>query len=287
MERVKPYIILTLIAAGIVASTGCAHRHVVLICGDKADTGFTEFWCDTARMYNIFRASGVPDSRIHVLYGDGDDWVCPANPAHNHVSKITDHPATTASVSSVFNGLSKSVRKRDKLIVWTFDHGASDGSLCLRDGNMSPATFAGLVGGINCKAKVFLMQQCFSGDFVGPLTLGSSNTVVLTAAGHETAWPADDPWENNAPCRTGEFNYYLMNAMEKKSPGGSALSVCDVTGDGHCCCIEGKYNVFRGDGQPNPGGEGSVDECAGMDTPSTPQYSSPSAAFDGVILTKD
>jgi len=261
-------------------------RHVVLICGDKAENGFPEFWCDTARMYNLFRCTGVPDANIYVLYGDGKDWKCPANSAHNYPSNITDFAATKANVTAVFTTLAKKVGRSDKLIVWTFDHGANDGSLCLLDGTMSPPTMAKLVGAIHCQAKVFLMQQCFSGDFIKPLTAGNRNTVVLTAAAHTPAYPANDSWENNSPCRTGEFNYYLMNALDRRSPGGACLDVCDVNRDGLTSCIELKYNVFRGDGQPNPHGEGTLDGCAGMNTASTPQYHSPGAALDGLSLTK-
>ena len=271
----------------ILVLTGCPKRHVVLICGDKAENGFTEFWCDVARMYDIFKATLVSDADIHVLYGDGTDWTCPLNSAHNHSTNITDYAATIANVTTVFNNLAATVGSDDKLIVWTFDHGASDGSLCLMDGYMNPSTFASLVSGINCKAEIFMMQQCFSGDFVTPLTSGSSKRVVITAAGHEFAYPANDSWENNNPCRTGEFNYYLMNAIERMSPSGVNLSVCDVTGDGHSCCIEVKYNIFSGDGQPSPGGEGSKNECAGMNTSSTPQYSSPSNTFDNVKITSN
>lgn len=261
-------------------------RHVVLICGDSAENGQNEFWCDTARMYDAFRATGVADGDIHVLYGDGEDWTCSRNSAHNHKSSITDNAATVANVSATFNTLAAAVGRDDTLIVWTFDHGASDGALGLMGEYMSPDTFAGLVKPIKCRAKVFLMQQCYSGKMIVPITSGSPNTVVLTAARNEPAYRADDvDWENNNPCWTGEFNYYLINAIERKSPTGASVSVCDLNGDGHTSCIEAWYNVCSKDGQPNPGGEGTLNECAGMSTRSTPQYISANSALDNVKLT--
>jgi len=191
MKRMKYTTVLATLMVVLLglSSIGCRKQHVVLVCGDVAESGFTEFWCDTARMYETFVSRGIEPQTIHVLYGDGVDWTCPHNPAHNFPAPITDFAATTGNLSVVFNGLAhgdaahgiEQAGPSDTLIVWTFDHG-SPGNLCLRDGDMTTATFQNLVNQINCAKKVFFMQQCFSGDFVAPLTAGNTNTAILTAA---------------------------------------------------------------------------------------------------------
>lgn len=215
--------------------------------------GYDEFWNDTVRLYHtLIEQGGFDPKNIYVLWGNGTDWnvLHPDQVAPLYVPKygtMTDFPATLDSVRTVFRALASGnvelgipqVTKEDSLFVWTFDHGTSSGGggqqtgdswVCLMDGNMSDYEFAELLHRVEYQRAAVFMQQCFSGGFID--NVADDKTFIGTACrGDESAWRADDvepspdrveneTWDGLV-CHHGEFNYYMMNAFQWRSPLGT------------------------------------------------------------------
>jgi hypothetical protein len=242
-------------------------------------TSFEEFWDDTARMYKILvNKCGFDPANVIVLWGDGTDWaishrseVC--NAYDTTGAPIVDGAATIGNVQINCGYLASVMTTNDSLFVWTFDHGATglgadgvktgDSQLCLMDGNITDVQFASYLNAIPYQRRTIFMQQCFSGGFIDNLTITGHNgkTAIYTACqGNESAWRADnlspdggDAYENEA-CQNylgtwltashGEFNYHFMNALEWKTPYGTAVNAdsnplsAGATGDGSCSSFE-------------------------------------------------
>lgn len=217
----------------------------VLISGDTAATGFNEFWTDVVIMYRSLQKRGY--NEIYVLYADGVDYKCGWD---KYEEKMTDFAATKANTAKIFAALANgdSTLKIDKmaasdiLFVYTFDHGASDGKLCLWKGERySPAEMAAAVRNIAAQTKFFYMQQCFSGAFKKEFQDTSmGNLVIVTAASHtEYAYRADTEKEtyNGKTFYHGEFNWHFMSALDGKTPAGQDVNA-DLDGNSQISVYE-------------------------------------------------
>jgi hypothetical protein len=262
----KKITLLRIMLIGLVVIAGThlafATNYAVLIEGDSP-TGFDEFWNDTFLMYEILIDNGFDPDNIFVLYYNGTDHASanpryqPGSPENSHIAgPITDYAATIANVTLVFNGLANvdplngipQMTGNDFLFVWVFDHGGFDDTnsnwvhdpgeptyLGLVDGDIYATTFASLVDSISYSRRVFVMQQCHSGGFIP--NLSNNNTVIITAAGLENAYPADDsPTTENeivggVTYRHGEFNYQMMNALHWLTPTRNPITAQDTNGN--------------------------------------------------------
>lgn len=203
----------------------------VLISGDTAASGFNEFWSDVVIMYRILQSRGYDE--LFVLYADGRDYSC-SWPKYQE--KMTDFAATKANVDRIFAALAngdtelgvRAMGPADTLFVFTFDHGANDGRLCLWQGQRySPAEMAKAVAAIQCKTRYFYMQQCFSGAFkVAFENQGVSDSAIVTACSDKQyAYRADTEKEyyNGTTYYHGEFNWHFMSALAKVTPDGKSV----------------------------------------------------------------
>ncbi len=239
-------------------------RYAVLISGDLADTGFDEFWNDVVLMRQMLLDSGFQDQNIFVLYGNGNDYFDAnrPNPMYRPAPAITDFPANTANVTTVFNGLANGdpgnnipqMMEEDFLFVWTFDHGLDGGGhsfLGLMDGTMEDTDLAALMDQISYNCRAVCMQQCNSGGFIDDLE--NDNTVILTAARiNEFAYRADDlPAQENevvggVTYHHGEFNYHLLSALRGQTITGNPVNA-DMDGNGHVSMLEAFNYIVAND----------------------------------------
>jgi hypothetical protein len=198
----------------------------VLISGDTAASGYNEFWSDVVLMYRILRARGY--NELYVLYADGRDYSCAWS---KYQETMTDFSASKANVVKIFNALANGdsslnivkTSADDTLFVFTFDHGASDGKLCLWQGERySPSEMATAMRNIPCGKKYFYMQQCFSGAFKEEFkNTGLTDVAIVTAASKsQYAYRADTEVEtyNSVKYYHGEFNWHFMSALMGKTP---------------------------------------------------------------------
>lgn len=230
-------------------------KYAVLICGDLAESCYycDCFWNDTLWMYKTLRSAGYSKENIYVLYGNGNDFAS-ANPRYQYPETITDFPATTAWVNTVFNGFKngdaangiRKVTSIDSLFVWTFDHGAGNNPayLCLMDGNMSDTTFASKLNAVSYNTRAIFMQQCRSGGFID--NLRNTKTFISTASrSFENAHAADTENESYGGVTYwhGEYNYHILCAFSKMTPAGNPINA-DTTGNGKVSAVEAhNWNV--------------------------------------------
>ena len=248
-------------------------KYAVLISGDRAESGYDEFWNDVVLIREMLLANNFEDQNIFILYADGNDFVnanrtyarydpvaINRSPRAHRPASFTDYPATKAEVQAVFDGLANGDNNRgipkmtenDFLFVWTFDHGGIIGghsTLCLWGIDIRDDEFANAVDAIPCRYRVFCMQQCHSGGFIDDLA--SDKTVILTACrGDESAWPAnntptqEDEIVNGVTYDHGEFNYHLISALLKQAVNGGAPANADTTGDSLVSMLE-LFNYVR------------------------------------------
>jgi len=241
-------------------------RYAVLITGDRAESGFGEFWSDTCWMYKTLRAAGYPASDIFVLYGDGVDYPS-ANPFYRTPGEtVTDFAATNANVYRVFDGLKNGdaaagipkMKSTDSLFVWTFDHGSGPeppghALLCLRDGAMTDTNFSARLNAIPYAKRAIFMQQCFAGGFSDELS--NANTFFSSAArGSEVAHEADGEKEAYGAVwyRHGEYNYYITSALSGSTPAPGAAGVNADIGvvNGHVSALEAHNWYATHENQP-------------------------------------
>lgn len=222
-----------------------ARKVAVLISGDTAATGFNEFWIDVVIMYRILKSRGY--NEMYVLYADGRDYSCGWN---KYDEKMTDFAATKTEVAKVFNALANgdsalgiaALSPADTLFVYTFDHGASNGHLCLwQSGRYSPTEMAAAMRCIQSEKKFFYMQQCFSGAFKEQFKKdGLANSAIVTACSNsEYAYRADSETEtyNGKRFYHGEFNWHFMSALAGETPKGDKVNA-DTNSDGKVSVAE-------------------------------------------------
>jgi hypothetical protein len=240
-----------------------AEKYAVLISGDLAETGYDEFWNDVVLMREALLRNGFAEEHIHVLYGNGADFFSASrpNPRYRPSPHITNLPADSTGVNTVFNGLANGTSgfpqttDEDLLFVWTFDHGGRVGghsTLGLMDGSMQDTSFAALVDQVPHAYRVVCMQQCFSGGFLDKLNI--DETVIITAcAADEVAHRADSPAENEVvggvTYHHGEFNYYLFAALTGETVTGTPISA-DANGDGRVVLQEVFDHIQANESRP-------------------------------------
>ena len=202
----------------------------VLISGDTAASGYNEFWNDVVIMYRIIKARGY--NEIYVLYADGRDYDCPWD---KYKEEMTDFSATKESVQKVFAALASgdsslgidAMGDNDILFVYTFDHGSSNGNLCLwNSGRYSPEEMLSAMTEIKSAKKIFYMQQCFSGAFKEKFAGQLQKMAIVTAASSsQYAYRADTEKESygGKTYFHGEFNWHFMTALAGQTPSGEVV----------------------------------------------------------------
>ncbi len=239
--------------------TALQRNYALLICGDVAESGYDEFWNDTVWMYKTLLAAGYTEENIYVLYGWGADYASP-NPNYQHAGKVTDFSATVGWVNQVLAGLKngnpsigvEKLTANDSLFIWVFDHGGGGNPayFCLRDGVYGDATFAAALNALAYREMAVFMQQCRSGGFVD--NLQAANRFVSTACrATENAHRADAEFEivNGVKYHHGEYNYYIISALARRSAAGFAVNA-DYNGDGRISASEMHTLMAGNENQP-------------------------------------
>jgi tetratricopeptide (TPR) repeat protein len=275
-----------------------AEKYAVLITGQAADHGdptgswalanpgrtrHTEFWYDTAMLFNMLIRQGFEEDNIYVLYGEGLDYdppdiTMPAIYLHPLHGQITDYRADREHLEAVLTGLAEGnqelgipqLNDDDFLFLWTFDHGGHESAgssvvnLCLMDNVVIwDWEFAALLEQIDSQKKVVWMQQCFSGGFIDDLEALHQPIVVNTASEYSTfAQGADDiPVNENevvdgVTYYHGEFNYHTYSSTNGASPSGlihyagQPYTAADLNGDGVISVYESSVWAFERDTVP-------------------------------------
>ncbi|MHB0997613.1 MAG: C13 family peptidase [Armatimonadota bacterium] len=243
------------ISRDIIKKIMAPQKYALLICGDVAESGaaYNCFWNDTLWMYKMLLEKGFSAENIYVMYGNGVDHNSP-NPTYKYSGTVTDFPATIPWVNKVLDGMKNGdagagitkVKENDKLFIWTFDHGAGGNPayLCLMDGWLKDSDFAAKLNAVPYEKRMIFMQQCRSGGFMDELQ--NNKTFISTACRwDQNAYVADTEAElyNNVWYTHGEYNYYIISALDGNLPTGAAVNA-DTTNDNRICVREAhNWNV--------------------------------------------
>lgn len=201
--------------------------YAVLIAGGyDAANNHIRYWNDLKAMYNILLSRGYTASHITVLFADG---------AAKDNGMPVNGPATKASIDSAFTVLAGKIGADNDVYIMTTDHGCQMGAghsgLCLWGENMIDTDFANEVNKITtCKHMMIVMEQCFSGGFVTPLT--KPNRVVMTACNaSQPSWALRLDFD--------EFTFWYMSALQGSLIDGAAGTVnADTSGDSKVSIME-------------------------------------------------
>ena len=203
-------------------------NYAILIAGglDPANN-HVRYWNDLKAMYNILLANGYAKGNIAVIYADG---------VVRDTSMPVHYAAKKSNIAAVFNLLSNKITSNDTLYIMTNDHGAT-GALCLWGENITANEFSNEVNKVKGYSKmIILMEQCYSGSFIPPLT-GSRRTVMSACSATETSSATDSLQFN-------EFTYWYFAALTGFKPDGGGAVNADSNGDGKISILEA-YNFAR------------------------------------------
>ncbi len=156
-------------------------RYALLIDGGYAlSSNYIRYWDDIAFIYRaLVNYYGYDeDNEITVCMSDGDN---PANdrnrwPYSGYDSSPTDLDddgdqdysldATRSTILSQLQWLVDNTTADDQVFIFTTDHGASDGSLCLwNQQSLYPNEFADYVEDMPAEVVICTFEQCYSGAF--------------------------------------------------------------------------------------------------------------------------
>jgi hypothetical protein len=200
------------------------HKYAVLISGGyDVDHAYLRYWVDLKFMYAILvNVYGYDPSNIFVIYKDGigEDSYMPVN-----------YSATYNHLNTAFSSLASKMTSRDQLFIYTTNHG-SPSALCLWYDQITPSQFASMLSGISYDKMIIVMEQCYSGQFIAPLS--GPNRVIMTAASSTEssyACPTEGPWD--------EFVYQFMVAVYQFAFHNPPIPVVsDFNHDGKVSMVE-------------------------------------------------
>jgi len=115
---------------------------------------------------------------------------------------------------------------------------AVDQVLCLWGENMRDDDFAAQVNKINrVKTIAVVMEQCFSGGFIGDLR-GSNRILMSAATSDQCSWAYHANYDYN------EFSFWFLAALSGQKPDGSGVVDADSNHDGKISILEA-YSFAR------------------------------------------
>lgn len=180
----------------------CNNAYALIISGGiSSSSNHSRYWNDCSLFYQILvDVYGYDRNKIYVIMADGtsssEDLHLSAtggymsSPLDLNGDGINDiqRSATRDNISWAFDQLASRMTSNDNLFIFTTDHGASSGNLCLWGEQMSPDQMLTQMQKLNnYKSISVCMEQCFSGAFVNPLSNMSRLTICTAANATETS----------------------------------------------------------------------------------------------------
>lgn len=149
------------------------NRIVLFYGGYRPDANYSRYYEDLRKQYEVARKYAAPEN-IYILYADG------LNPSKDQLAGLeSGHPelidsdmsffrespvlaATPENYWTIMQDIKRMSSVDDHLLVYSFDHGAEDGSICAWGEKIKPKDFATPIQ--SCKGKkAVLMHQCYAG----------------------------------------------------------------------------------------------------------------------------
>lgn len=228
---------------GVSLSANSNNCYAIIISGGVDNqNNWIRYWNDCSFIYRVLKESyGYADNHIFVLMSDG------TNPALDRIhyngqkdSSPLDldndgfndiqYPATRASLISVFDSLSNIITENDFLFIFSTDHGGrdrirSESFIWLWNREIMYASeFANLLEEIQAGQINVVMEQCYSGGFIEPLS--KKNRIVSTACS-----PLETSKAMGPNYLFNEYVYHWTSAMNGSQHDGLGVNA-DYNNDG-------------------------------------------------------
>jgi len=240
-------------------------KYAILISGGYSrNNNHARYWNDLYYMYKILITYGFTEGDIYVLYADGNTpSAANCNDPENIVetADIIDYSATTNNLRAVFNILSNKMTANDLLFIYSTDHGgyidSNDNGRpdfgepallylwgeSIRDDVFAGANYLGKI--THYKQIIVVMEQCYSGGFIGEVSRDSC--VVITACEN-----TEESWACDTEGHYDEFVYHFQNALSWRTPYWSDYSPVDAdsNNDGYISMNEAFVYASNHDSQP-------------------------------------
>jgi len=154
-------------------------RYALLIDGGwDQSNNHIRYWDDVAFIYRaLVNYYGYTDDEIIVCMSDGDDPAIDRSDGTSSPLDLDDDgdddyylDATRTTVLAQLQWLVDNTTASDQVFIFTTDHGAEDGSLCMwNHGSIYPSEFKPYVENMPADVVVCTFEQCFSGAFTDAL----------------------------------------------------------------------------------------------------------------------
>lgn len=228
--------------------------------GISSYSNHSRYWNDCSLLYQILvDVYGYDRNKIYVLMADGTssgvdlhlsatgEYISSPLDLDGDGTNDIQRSATINNISWAFDQLASKMNLNDKLFIFTTDHGASNGNLCLWGEQMTPNQMLTQLQKIKRYETISVcMEQCYSGAFVNPLSNIDHLTICTAANATETSCGSTyiDP-----------FAYHWAMAISNK---GNA----DADNDLHVSMLEA-YNYAKANDECSEHPQYWSDGCLG------------------------
>lgn len=212
---------------------------VIIDGGIDKDRHDTRYWNDCSLFYQMLvNVFGYDKQKIYVLMSDGTSSGLDMTGLRGLLSSPLDldgdgkadinYSATRQNITKVFNELSSKMTSKDELLIFTTDHGkSSNGALYLwNEETITPREFHSEVSKVNCKSKLLLMGQCYSGAFI-PYFSEKNTTICTASRATEESWGYKFYYD--------VFHFYMTNSLAQSD---IVITNADVDGNGKVSVAE-------------------------------------------------
>ncbi|MCD4776814.1 MAG: T9SS type A sorting domain-containing protein [Candidatus Aegiribacteria sp.] len=271
-------------------SVNAGHMYALIISGGASSgSNHIRYYGDVQFIYNVLAHDYLlQDDHIVVCFADG------TNPAPDQSGGLNSNPdfdddgdtdinydATSTGVSSGFSDITAMVGADDHLLIFTTDHGGpgklsnSPPEVYLNlwsSQQLNDDTYQTYLEGIVFESCHVVMEQCYSGGFLGESiagTTGDPSSFASAANAYESSWAGATYPEYD------EYVYYWTGAMHGSTPpatsvpGGALPGNPDVNGDGKVSFWEAfdrakAWDTYAVSGQEHPQWDDDPDSCGDM-----------------------
>ncbi|MCR5247746.1 MAG: T9SS type A sorting domain-containing protein [Paludibacteraceae bacterium] len=238
---------------------------VIISGGADKYNNYPRYWNNCSMVYQMLRnIYGYKRENIYTLIADGKDSAPDINLGTYYSPNVSlsspldldgdgnndiNYSATKSNIATVFNTLKNKMTASDELFIYTTDHGASDGSICLWNQRMSPSEFAAEVNKVDFVKNInIVMVQCFSGAHI-PALSKTKRTIITAANSTESAWSA------GGISGYGYFSKCWVEAMAGYSVSSSSTINADTDEDKSISMLESYQYALAHDVMATSGSE--------------------------------
>ncbi len=278
-------------------STKADNSYAVLINGGAdALNNYSRYWNNIAMMYQMLvDVYGYKKENIYVLFSGGEDnvsnlnlwsnWMYEFVYGSNYTNAPTDfdgdgisdvtYAATLGDIESFFDELSMKLTNKDNLLIFTTDHGAETGEMCLWNNEyLTPEQLKNDMRKIDANSISIVMTQCYSGSFVNALH-GDKLSISASSLHTESSFSIEPSY---SPGYSVWGRYWIAAMAGYDAITGEKIDA-DANGDGNVSYKEAyDYATYQFSIYPFALDEGEVRP--------TPCYYSYNEVWDNMFLGK-